>query len=611
MTDIHEVHQSENECVTQVQLEQLVAELQPAPETKPNLSLVPETFEEKFSKPLPSPDEEQKLKNALKNINPDVPRGDGSYDLNDYWQMIIWAIKSTGLPNAEEIAKEWSQQSSRYKKGEWEKAWNSYNPEHNKPIRVGSLYKLERDLNPTRHTADGDINLSDVANGQRFADKFRGTLLSVRDTPRCVVYKDGVGWTEADSTVPMKAAKAVLADMRNKAAEAVKEGKDSAKAKLREVTRTSKVNNMAAMIKLSESEEGMSVGLNELDNDEFLLGVNNGVVDLETGKLIEPDPNVLVVKRANVDFDPDADCPRFKLFLKEIIPNEELRSFLVCVLAYLMTGSVREQLWFFLVGEGNNGKSVLLRVLEAVLGDYAKKINNETIMKGGTRQQGAASPDLLLLQGLRFIYGSETREGQRLDDARVKDLTGGDTITGRALNSNHYVSFNPTHKLVIYGNNYPIVSDDSHGFWRRVIVFPFDVTFSDDEIDKDLEKKLLTERAGILNLLLEGMADWLANGLQVPKALTNATNKYRSDSDTINQFISEECSRKPDDTVSKKNCYRAYREWATENGLLPLSSRRFSTRLTKHGLTVMSDQRTWQGLSLRPSPPRTFAELQK
>ena len=157
-----------------------------------------------------------------------------------------------------------------------------------------------------------------------------------------------MGWTEADSTVPMKAAKAVLADMRNKAAEAVKEGKDSAKAKLREVTRTSKVNNMTAMIKLSESEEGMTVGLNELDNDEFLLGVNNGVVDLETGKLIEPDPNVLVVKRANVDFDPDADCPRFKLFFKR--DNSERRTPVVsgqCVLAYLLTGSVREHRYGF------------------------------------------------------------------------------------------------------------------------------------------------------------------------------------------------------------------------------------------------------------------------
>jgi putative DNA primase/helicase len=489
--------------------------------------------------------------------------------------------------------------------------WKSYNPELENPIGVGSLYKLERDLNPTTHTDGVDINLSDVANGQRFANMFRGCLLSVRDTPRWIVWKEGVGWTEADSTVPMKAAKAVLADMRDKAAQAVREGKETAKKKLTEVTRTSKANNMAAMIKLSESEEGMSVGLNELDNDEFLLGVNNGVLDLEAGKLIEPDPNVLVVKRAYVDFHPDADCPRFKLFLREIIPIEELRSFLVRVLAYLLTGSVREQLWLFLVGDGNNGKSVLLRVLEAALGDYAKKINNDMIMKGGTRQQGAAAPDLLLLQGLRFIYGNETKEGHRLDDARVKELTGGDTITGRALNSNHYVSFNPTHKMVIAGNNYPIVSDDSHGFWRRVVVFPFDVTFSEDEIDKDLEKKLLTERAGILNLLLEGMADWLSNGLQVPKALTNATNKYRSDSDTINQFITEECSKRPDNTVSKKECYAAYREWAIANGLLPLSSRRFSTRLTKHGLTVMTDQRTWQGLSLRPSPPRTFAELQK
>jgi putative DNA primase/helicase len=187
-----------------------------------------------------------------------------------------------------------------------------------------------------------------------------------------------------------------------------------------------------------------------------------------------------------------------------------------------------------------------------------------------------------------------------MDDARIKDMTGGDTLTGRALHSNHFVSFDPTHKLVIAGNNYPIVQDDSHGFWARVVVFPFDVTFTEDQIDKNLEGKLLKELPGILNVVLSGMKGYLANGLQVPDRLTKATQAYRSDQDTIQQFINEECEICIGFTILKKHCYAAYQHWARENGMLPMSSRRFSIRLKKHGISTMSDQRTLSGLKFRP-----------
>ena len=585
--------------------------------SRPHISSAHRLAEEPYP-PRETPENIEKVRAALGQLDPNSPRGNGKDQGTGIWLIVVWAVASLAWDSTKEILREWSQCSPKYDPEVFEKTYNSYDPTHSMPIRIGTLYKLAKKGNSVFKTDQnqlpqpnlGSINLSDVANGRQMASKFRETLMSVRDTPQWIRWDEGVGWKEAESEIPMQAAKAVLDDMRQCAAQAVLEGKE-ASAMIREITRTSKAPSMSAMIKLCESESGMTAGLAELDNDPLLLGVKNGVVDLKTMKLIAPDPSVLVVKRANVIFDPRADAPRFRTFLEEIIPDAELRAFLVRVLAYLLTGAIKEHYWFFFVGGGRNGKSILMRVIEKLLGEYAKKISTDMLMKSGPKQQGSPSPEVLQLQGKRFVYANETTEGQRMDDAKIKDMTGGDTLTGRALHSNYFVSFDPTHKLVIAGNNYPIVQDDSHGFWARVVVFPFDVTFTEDQIDKDLESKLLDEMSGILNVLLEGMKDYLANGLQVPDALTRATQKYRTDQDTIQQFLDEVCETSIGYTVKKKYCYLAYQEWARANGLLPLSSRRFSAKLTKHGFNVMSDQRTWLGLRLAPPDDVKTADSQK
>jgi putative DNA primase/helicase len=139
----------------------------------------------------------------------------------------------------------------------------------------------------------------------------------------------------------------------------------------------------------------------------------------------------------------------------------------------------------FLLGTGANGKTVWIETLKAILGDYADKIQTEMLMQHFRNTQ-AASPDLVQLQGRRFIYANETTEGRFLDDARVKDLTGGDTITGRLPYAKAAISFAPTHKLVIAGNHAPIVTDDSDGLWRRMILMKFTQKFEGDACDRDL-----------------------------------------------------------------------------------------------------------------------------
>ena len=231
------------------------------------------------------------------------------------------------------------------------------------------------------------------------------------------------------------------------------------------------------------------------------------------------------------------------------------------LLGYLMTGSVREHKWFFFIGEGRNGKGVVARTLMKLLGEYAQKIETHILMQGAPKAQNAASPEILSLQGKRFLSGNETREGQAWDDTRIKDMTGGDPQSGRFNHQNNYIQYDPTYKIVVAGNNFPMARDSSKGFWDRIVVFPFKKNLTPEEIDGDLEEKYIyKEFSGILNMLLDGLEDYLENGLQIPKALIDATNKYRDESDLIKQFVRDCCSKDPECRVIVVSSLFIYRE---------------------------------------------------
>jgi P4 family phage/plasmid primase-like protien len=434
----------------------------------------------------------------------------------------------------------------------------------------------------------------DIRNGERFREHFCGTLCFVRDTGDVLNFDVHKGWTRGNSDLPMQAAKEVVAKMTEACAVAIR-GEKEARFMLADVKRSSSRRALEDMIKLARSEPGMSVALSELDNNPYLLGVQNGVVDLRTALLLSPDPKLLVTKYCNIDFDSEANCPQFCAFLEQVVPIKEQCDFLVIVLGYFLTGLSSEQLWFFFHGVGSNGKSVLITLLENLMGDYATKIPTEMLMQHNRTSAGPA-PDLLLLQGKRLVFCNETKEGQRLDDARLKDLTGGDTIIGRPLYSNKHISFSPTHKLVVVGNYHPTVSDDSHGFWRRVVLYPFSVTIPQGQQDKGLLEKLILEGPGILNYLLKALKIYFANGLEIPNTLTKATQEYRTEQDVVQQFLDDECVTAPEKTIPRSTLYSKYTLWCSGNGLYGVSSNRLSRKLKAKGFKLREDKRTWLGI---------------
>lgn len=434
----------------------------------------------------------------------------------------------------------------------------------------------------------------DLFNGATFTKLYRDKILFIHETNEVLRFDQANGWLAAAPGTAERAGKAVVRVLKDAA---------TGKTQLSHVARLCDAKAQRAMIEMAKSEPGMTVRLSDFDRDPMLLGVANGVLELRSGRLLPISPGVLVSKRCNVAYDPAATCPRFEQFMAEVQPDMNVRAFLQRWKGYCLTGRVEEHLFTFLHGLGANGKSVFIELMAWVLGDYAQKIPTDMLMHHQRNPQGP-SPDIVALKGKRFVYANETEEGRRLAEARIKDLTGGDTLSGRIPYGKADINFRPSHKLTIVGNHKPEITDTSAGMWRRVALVTFDQTIPEAQRDPRLLETLKAEGSGVLNWMLAGLADYLAQGLQVPKAIRAATAAYQEEQDIIGEWVADDCITGRGRSAKKADIYRAYSGWVTRNGHKPLAQGRLTRRLNERGFRLASDKRTVHGLELKPFDQR-------
>jgi putative DNA primase/helicase len=347
----------------------------------------------------------------------------------------------------------------------------------------------------------------------------------------------------------------------------------------------------------------MSARLSDFDNEVMVIGLQNCTLNLDKWNYETPAPERKVLKRANVVYDPGAKCPRFRKFLKEVQPDPEVRRFLRRYLGYCLTGLANEAVFVYFHGDGANGKTTFIELIAWVFGDYARKIPTEMLMSHKRNPQGP-SPDILLLQGLRLAFANETEEGKRLDEACIKDLTGGDTLTGRATYAKTFIQFQQTCKLIISGNHLTEVRDNSTGMWRRMILVPFGVTITEANRDPHLCDTLKAEAPGIFNWMLAGFRDYKTNGLNVAQAIKAATAAYRTEQDLIGEWIADNCVTGAGLYEEKRSLYFDYDNWAKTSGLIPVSRKRLTRQLGSRGYQLDPGKRLILGIALKHSVSR-------
>jgi putative DNA primase/helicase len=304
----------------------------------------------------------------------------------------------------------------------------------------------------------------------------------------------------------------------------------------------------------------------------------------------------------DLPYEPAATCPTFEAFLRRVLGGDnDLISYVQKAVGYSLTGSVQEQVFFFLHGEGQNGKSTLAGLLLKLFGDYGKTGAPDLLMARHHDQHPAEQADL---EGARLVVCQEIAEGRSWNERTLKHLTGGDKIKARLMHKD-WREFWPTHKLWVCANPKPKMREGGHATWRRVRLIPFDVVIPAEERDSKLGEKLAGEMTGVLRWAVEGCIRWQREGLKAPSVVSTATDGYREASDHVATFSEDRLVFGEDQHVAKAVLYEAYTFWCRQNRETPHSRGELQKRLIARGLTDGRNgrERLLVGASLRGAAP--------
>lgn len=354
---------------------------------------------------------------------------------------------------------------------------------------------------------------------------------------------------------------------------------------LTDAKRLQKTSTIKALQNAAKTDPMLRVDLRMFDSNRDELVVRNGVIDLPSSTLRPHSPNNYARKSAGAAFDPDAQCPKWEAFISEVMRgDQDSVRYLQRSLGYTLTGHVRDEAMFFMYGGGANGKSVLANVVQRLMGDYYVRVSGDFLMTQPQSNREAATPGLARICGARIVMVNEVESTAKLSGQQVKVLVSTETISARELYRAPF-DFEPTHKVWVRGNHKPIVHDTDDGFWRRLHLIPFLRTFSKEEQNPYLQDELMEELPGILRWAVEGAKAWYAEGRLMPaKAVATATAEYRTDSDLIERWLTENFRRSPTATVDAANTYADYCKWAEEENIRPMSRPALTNRLADKGI---------------------------
>lgn len=441
-------------------------------------------------------------------------------------------------------------------------------------------------------------HFTDLDNAKYFARLYQDAVRYDMTTGRWYIWAEHFWVIDRDNTVEEYMRASI--EHRYRAAANIKDDK------LRSATRSWAVKSegegrISALRRLLMRQKPIAVSEDAWNHTPDLFAVQNGIIHLRTGELLPGYPEQMINQASPVTYDPKAEAPRFVQFLDEIFEKDsDLIYYIQKAFGYSLTGDVKEQLIFFCHGSGENGKTVLFTVLEKILGSYGLALPAATFLRNTFNTQ---TNDLAMMENRRFVIASEALSATKMDEQKLKKISGGDTVTARFLNK-EFFSFRPSCKLWLFLNHIPMFDDDSHGFWRRVRLVPFQRRFSGKERDDDLDVKLVAEMPGILRWLVDGAQLWYAERLKdTPESILLATSEMRESNNRLVDFTVEWCDENEQSSEKASALYTAYMRWAEMHNLKRndiLSQTMFGRLLTdKYKKIRTNDGLYYQGITLK------------
>jgi len=361
-------------------------------------------------------------------------------------------------------------------------------------------------------------------------------------------------------------------------------------------------STIAAVERMAKADRRQATTIEQWDANDWLCNAEGATFDLQTGVGLPPSPADYITKIAACAVaPPGTPHPVWTAFLERVAPDPELRAFLKRFCGYCLTGITGEHKFAFAYGTGANGKSTFTNTVAAILGDYATIADVGTFIASNTERHPT---DIAKLHGYRLVVAQETEKGRRWDETKIKTMTGGDKMTARFMRCDFF-DFVPKFKLWIVGNHKPRLDNVDEVMRRRMLLVPFTVQIPVEERDPALPEKLKAEWPAILRWMLDGCLEWQQVGLAPPKIVTDATEEYFEDQNTLQQWL-DECTTDggPYAFASVNQLFASWKQWCDARNLYPGSATSLGDSLSDAGFARKKGakgKRGFRGLVVKPA----------
>lgn len=401
-----------------------------------------------------------------------------------------------------------------------------------------------------------------------------------------------------DVNAAMRAQKQHLRDVRA----AYKEKEKAHRAALAFFTQSANQRMIDACLK--RAKEIFEASINDFDRDPYVLNTQNGIIDLKKGMLHPHDRARMCSRITRAEYRPEQIGKEslWSQTVAQIIPDEEERAYMQKWAGYLLIGAAPEEKLLFLYGAGGSGKGTFINTIAYALGDYADTVDIEVFLASRNDGHGGganASPEIAKLAGIRAAMASESGIGRKLNDAKVKNMTGRDDLTARFLYGQQF-SFTPVVKFVLSSNYLPSVHDSTDdGMRRRLVIAPFMENLEDIR-DIHLKERLKTpdELAAVLAWCVDGCLKWQKEGLGTPpRRFLQQAGMFYADSDALQQFLDDECCIGEGCREKVKPFHECFAAWCGER----IKRKTVVDMMKKKGYEVhrFNDGRYFKGIELK------------
>ena len=315
--------------------------------------------------------------------------------------------------------------------------------------------------------------------------------------------------------------------------------------------------------------------IDKIDANPRLLCFNNGVLDFEAKEFRKGKPDDYLSKSTKISYiklnvaKHKQQIDEINDFMNKLFPDRDLRTYMWEHLASTLIGENNDQTFNIYNGNGSNGKSKLVELMSACMGDYKVTVPI-TLIASKRNAIGGTSSEIVQLKGCRYAVMQEPSKGDRLNEGIMKEITGGDPLQGRALFKDS-ITFIPQFKLVVCTNTLLDVNSNDEGTWRRLCVCEFKSKFCkkedfDDEREHqfELDKKLGTKFASwstvFISMLVEKAyeTDGLVNICDAVKA---SSSSYRNTQDYYSEFVADKVKKCQGDKIKETSLYEVFKNW--------------------------------------------------